>query len=221
MTRFARYKKSFNGPEISQKLSADASVNKHASADKDKRKKGFEMRQSWRGSPKPRQHSTGTTCLRCRKPGHTLKDCTEPSKGTAQEAEFNKSGYCYNCGSHEHTHKQCTLPYSNFAHAVCFFCDQKGHLASACTQNDRGIYPNGGCCHHCGSTKHLARNCRPTDSAKNGEVLISAASDPQTNPENDDVYEALQKIQQERQTFKQDTHKQTSQAKAKKIVTFK
>ena len=119
--------------------------------------------------------------------------------------------YCYNCGESDHGPKDCVLPFSNYAHALCFLCDTKGHLASACPKNERGVYPNGGCCHFCGSVKHLARSCKPAQAAKNGgEVLVSAAVDVKANPEDDDVHEALTKIQASRE----------QKPEKKKVVTF-
>jgi zinc finger CCHC domain-containing protein 9 len=43
--------------------------------------------------------------------------------------------------------------------ATCFICNTKGHLASQCQQNEKGIYINGGSCRTCGSTKHRASDC--------------------------------------------------------------
>merc|ERR1712058_217833 len=43
--------------------------------------------------------------------------------------------------------------------AVCFICKQEGHLAKACPDNPKGLYPNGGGCVFCGSVEHLKRDC--------------------------------------------------------------
>ncbi|RKP22861.1 hypothetical protein SYNPS1DRAFT_19465, partial [Syncephalis pseudoplumigaleata] len=51
-----------------------------------------------------------------------------------------------------------------FAH--CFVCNEQGHLASKCPQNDRGVYPNGGCCRFCGSIRHLSKDCKPANAAQ-------------------------------------------------------
>ena len=59
--------------------------------------------------------------------------------------------------------------------------------------------------------KHLARSCKPAQAAKNGgEVLVSAAVDVKANPEDDDVHEALTKIQASRE----------QKPEKKKVVTF-
>ena len=187
MTRYTKYKKTFNASSVSTTTSGN--VQKHQNT-----KNGFQRGAGYAASTT----NKALNCLKCRQPGHKMRDCLE-----------NKSApdYCYNCGEEDHSTKQCPMPFTNYAHALCFICNTKGHLASACPKNDRGVYPNGGCCHYCGSIKHLARNCRPTQSANNGnEVIISATMTAGTNPEIDDVHEALQKIQYNR------THRNTETA---------
>ena len=178
MTRYTKFKKTFNSSSVSTTVSGN--VQKPTS--------GFQ-----RGAGYASAANTGNkslNCLKCRLPGHKMRDCPQ-NKAT--------SDYCYNCGEEDHSTKQCPMPFTNYAHALCFICNTKGHLASSCPKNDRGVYPNGGCCHYCGSIKHLARNCRPTQSATNGnEIIISASLTSGTNPEIDDVHEALQKIQHNR-----------------------
>lgn len=58
--------------------------------------------------------------------------------------------------------------------ASCFICLQKGHLASKCPQNDRGVYPNGGSCKVCGKVDHRASDC-PDD--KRGKKPDEEADD--------------------------------------------
>ena len=121
-------------------------------------------------------------CYQCRQVGHTIGNCPmnnnnitnqgpENTKNeTADPTAANNSNtstteiLCYRCGSTEHNIHSCPkrndgnnrndLPY-----ATCFICNQKGHLASACTQNSRGIYVNGGSCRYCGGTDHLKTDC--------------------------------------------------------------
>jgi zinc finger CCHC domain-containing protein 9 len=50
--------------------------------------------------------------------------------------------------------------------ATCFVCNEKGHLASQCDQNERGIYVNGGSCRTCGSIKHRATDCPEKNKSK-------------------------------------------------------
>ncbi|EDO05359.1 zinc knuckle domain containing protein [Babesia bovis T2Bo] len=89
------------------------------------------------------------TCFKCRKRGHTLRECSA--------AEV---GICFRCGSTDHILRDCqdpdngTLPFTS-----CFICKKNGHIASQCPDNDKGIYPNGGCCFFCGSVTHLKAMC--------------------------------------------------------------
>lgn len=215
MTRYTKFKKTFNTSAVST-----AGNNTNQSAGVQKYSKGSKFERGTGYAPV----NKALNCLKCRKPGHKMRDCPE-NKATPE--------YCYNCGEVDHSTKQCPMPFTNYAHALCFLCDTKGHLASACPKNDRGVYPNGGSCHYCGSIKHLARNCRPTQSAFNGnEVIITASMTAGTNPEIDDVHEALQKIQHNRlhgrqqqsedanQDGSEDNKQQAVQKKKKKVVTF-
>ncbi|KAJ9102479.1 hypothetical protein QFC21_002879 [Naganishia friedmannii] len=64
------------------------------------------------------------------------------------------------CDSSEHPLSRCPKPPSvGLPYAHCFICLEKGHLASKCPSNSRGIYPNGGSCKVCGSVQHRAQDC--------------------------------------------------------------
>ena len=211
MTRYTKYKKTFNPSATSQ--GNFSGVQKYS--------KPQESRASPANFDRASQSDKSLNCLKCRLPGHKMRDCPE-NKITPE--------YCYNCGEPDHSTKQCPMPFSNYAHAMCFICNTKGHLASACPKNDRGVYPNGGSCHYCGSIKHLARNCRPTQSATNGnEIIITASMTAGANPEIDDVSEALQKIQNHRNRNHRETGGEDGKngvgydkkkTKSKKVVTF-
>merc|ERR1711874_725867 len=109
-------------------------------------------------------------CLNCRKEGHWLAQCPlasndgvvrKKSKNDDQELKPN-SGLCFKCGALDHTSKECKSKLKGenaFRFAVCFICKEQGHLAKACPDNPKGLYPNGGGCVFCGSVEHLKRDC--------------------------------------------------------------
>ena len=78
---------------------------------------------------------------------------------------------CYKCGSLDHRLALCpqiimigkntTKKYNNIElpFAICFICQNQGHLANQCPNNDKGIYVNGGSCKTCGSKFHLSKEC--------------------------------------------------------------
>ena len=128
-----------------------------------------------------RKRDKDVRCFRCRKSGHTAENCKE--FGNADDGDNNKKpkksggNICYKCGSIEHRIQQCAkikpflkdaqgkfnridfgklgdLPFAN-----CYVCNQSGHLASHCPDNDKGLYPQGGSCRECGSVKHYAADC--------------------------------------------------------------
>ena len=50
----------------------------------------------------------------------------------------------FQCGSSEHTSRDCESRLKGadaFAFATCFICRETGHLAKACPDNPKGIYP--------------------------------------------------------------------------------
>ena len=46
----------------------------------------------------------------------------------------------------QQTHTQNLTP-GGCTYATCFICGEQGHLSSQCSQNEKGLYPKGGCCH--------------------------------------------------------------------------
>jgi hypothetical protein len=55
--------------------------------------------------------------------------------------------------------------------ATCFICKQSGHLAKACPDNPRGLYPKGGGCRFCGSVEHLKNDC-PRKIQKDSKIEV-------------------------------------------------
>lgn len=106
-------------------------------------------------------------CLYCRKVGHNMSEC-RMMKGD--------KGICYNCGNPGHSLRDCKAPSTGLKFATCFICGETGHLSSQCPKNEKGMYPEGGCCRLCGSIYHLKQDC-PIKSRKDAEVAKYAVID--------------------------------------------
>jgi len=94
-----------------------------------------------------------TVCFVCREKGHAAANCPKNSQ---------QSKICFRCGSTEHRLDNCPISSDrtgSLPFATCFICNSKGHLSSACPENTRGVYINGGCCKICGGVDHLESKC--------------------------------------------------------------
>lgn len=97
-------------------------------------------------------------CFNCRNGGHTLSEC--PQLQSDSNIPQFQSGICFKCGSTEHTHFECKVTKGEkFRFAQCFICQEQGHIAKQCPNNDNGIYPNGGACNVCGDVNHFKKDC--------------------------------------------------------------
>ena len=222
MTRFARYRKTFNhkkitdlsgrsdgpGEEQGKNNSSDVIADGDLTAE-EKHQISQDKNQSieaLRQSKNPRPNLKSQRCLGCRQIGHSLSACPKKS---------NSRSICYNCGSNAHALRHCPLPREDtLPFASCFICNEKGHLSGSCPSNDRGIYPNGGGCRHCGSNKHLARDCRPASSAASPDAMRLIIGTAGT-ADDDITFSALRSIQDE-----QLSRKRPKKAGISKIVKF-
>ena len=119
------------------------------------------LKRERRRAEKTLARSKKLVCFNCRQPGHMLADCPN-TENIKMEDMPKAAGHCFKCGSLEHSSKDCKskLRRENaYRFAVCFICKQEGHLAKACPDNPKGLYPNGGGCVFCGSVEHLKRDC--------------------------------------------------------------
>lgn len=210
MTRYARYKKTFNPKTLTDETD-DLTAQEKTQIAIDKKQNIEILRKSRDTRPNVKKQR----CLCCRQMGHSLSNC--PMKTNTG----GNNSICYNCGSNAHALKFCPLPReANLRYASCFICKEQGHLSSACPSNERGIYPNGGGCRHCGSNKHLARDCRPTaTNSKASEKFNSVAIGTNADADDDITFSALKSIQDERGE-RQKKKKLESTSQKHKVVKF-
>ena len=100
-------------------------------------------------------------CFGCRGIGHSLRNCPVMANGDKKSNVTRNR--CFNCGEIGHASRNCVSEWVNdgCSFATCFVCFNMGHLSRNCPEKREGksIYPDGGACHKCQSTQHLAKNC--------------------------------------------------------------
>ncbi|KAJ3273442.1 hypothetical protein HDV01_004512 [Terramyces sp. JEL0728] len=155
-------------------------------------------------------------CFLCRQKGHSVANCPRNTQRTIDDIQLSELGnICFRCGSLEHTLAKCDKkpdPKNPLPYSTCFICKQSGHLVGQCPENDRGIYPNGGCCKFCGSVRHLAKDCKPMEQEK-GAIMLGTM-DMNQGGDDDDVFDSIHKIQKEKPEPKPVVKKQKKENRA-------
>jgi len=122
------------------------------------------MKRERRIAEKKLARAKKLVCFNCRQPGHMLADCPTAAAAPGLHDHGRPStGICFKCGSLDHLSKDCHSKQKRegaYSFANCFICKQDGHLAKACPDNPKGLYPKGGGCVFCGSVEHLKRDCK-------------------------------------------------------------
>lgn len=163
---------------------------------KEERRKKYtdiaKKRREKQNGERRRMGNKSSVCYNCRQPGHNASECPNLARGSENAIctpVAPGTTLCYKCGSTEHALHQCPKRHrgnrSDLPFATCFICNEKGHLASACSQNKTGIYVNGGSCRVCGSLQHLATDCPEKKRKKKNAAENS-------NKEEDELKELLQ-----------------------------
>lgn len=155
-----------------------------------------------------------TKCLRCRQSGHKVRDCPL-NQGIIHQK------ICYNCGQSDHSLKECPNPATgHLKHAACYVCGETGHLAGSCPKNERGLYPDGGGCRHCGSIRHLAKNCNPMAKDPKNILLGKQDDDDRVGADDDTATATLKRIQADNKAYQEEQERKTGKAKKVKVVKF-
>ena len=148
------------------------------------------MRSEGRRVKRIEVRNSDKMCFNCRKPGHKVADCPESKNDTVRSTNV-----CFKCGASDHRIHECKVkvPQGKLPFALCFICKETGHISRDCSLNEKGVYPNGGCCNECGSVKHLGYNCpeRKNKRKKEEDEKLTSLKlmTSTTNLEEDETYD--------------------------------
>mmetsp|Transcript_3934 Transcript_3934/g.9375 ORF Transcript_3934/g.9375 Transcript_3934/m.9375 type:complete len:227 (+) Transcript_3934:228-908(+) len=225
------------GAEAKQSKGKQASRGPKPKMTKEERRKKYtDIAKKRRDKQNGIRRRKNLVCYNCRQPGHNASEC--PNGNSTNNNDNSQSQQCttilcYKCGSTEHALHRCPKRHrgdrNDLPYATCFICNQKGHLASACTQNKTGIYVNGGCCRRCGSTQHLATDC-PEKKKNQKKDKNDDDDDAKNNADNELLKDVLQVDENPSSTVsktKQEDSKKTKKSsssgepkKKKRVVNF-
>lgn len=106
------------------------------------------------------------------------------------------------------------LPY-----AKCFVCNEEGHLSGQCPKNEKGLYPNGGCCSICQQVDHFAKDC-PVTKEQAGTTAVGLISLDQ-GADDDDYHIFVEEKEKAKQEVKKEKKQEIKQpVTKKKVVKF-
>jgi zinc finger CCHC domain-containing protein 9 len=97
--------------------------------------------------------SSSPICYKCGSTEHTLSNCPKRKNTIKRQHDDRDDDNVDDNNTTQNTNE--ILPF-----AKCFICQQNGHLAFSCPQNNHGVYVSGnGSCRICQSKQHRVSDC--------------------------------------------------------------